>query len=293
VTRASVRAATLRHAGERLDQWLVAHGHARTRSEAQGLVLAGRVTLNGAVTRRPGQRVAPGAAVDVRRDARFVSRGGMKLAHALAAFGIDPRGAVAVDLGASTGGFTECLLRAGAARVYAVDVGRGLLDWSLRTDPRVVSLEGRNARFLTPDDVGGPVDLVTADLAFISLRLVWPAIAALLRDGGSAVVLIKPQFEAGRAQVGRGGVVRDPAVHRAVLAAVLAAARRAGLAPLAVTPSPILGPAGNGEFLAHLRKGGTPRPVAGEIEAAVSSLHARPRPQTNEGGQAAPRGAPP
>src|SRR5207302_1434297 len=151
----------------------------------------------------------------------YASRGGIKLAHALAVFGVDVRGKVAVDLGASTGGFTDCLLRAGAARVYAVDVGRGQLAERLRSDPRVVCLEGVNARYLTADRVGSPCDLVTIDLAFISLRLIWRPVAGLVSARGSVIALVKPQFEAGRAQVRRGGVVRDPNVHRAVLGAVV------------------------------------------------------------------------
>lgn len=209
-------------APQRLDQWIVAHGYAATREEAQAAIMAGDVTVDGVVADKPGRRMRPGARVAIRRPAHsYASRGGLKLAHALAAFGIDPRERTAVDLGASTGGFTDCLLQAGAARVYAVDVGRGQLAWRLRTDPRVVCLEGVNARHLTPAQVGGPCDLVTLDLAFISLRLVWKAIAALVRPGGDVIALIKPQFEAGRAHVGRGGVVRDPTVHEAVLRSAL------------------------------------------------------------------------
>ncbi len=242
-------------ASERLDQWLVAHGLVPTRREAASAIMAGGVLVNGAVVDKPGHRVRPGAQIEVLApDRPYVSRGGIKLAHALAAFGIDVRGRTAVDLGASTGGFTDCLLQHGAARVYAVDVGWGQLAWQLRTDPHVVCLEGLNARTLTSADLGGTCDLVTADLAFISLRLVWPAIAGILAPGGDVVALVKPQFEAGRRQVGPGGVVRDLAVHETILRDVMESAASCGLVPSGLTYSPIAGPAGNIEYLLHLRK---------------------------------------
>jgi 23S rRNA (cytidine1920-2'-O)/16S rRNA (cytidine1409-2'-O)-methyltransferase len=269
----AVRSAVGRHGAARLDQWLVAEGHAATRNEAQAAIMAGLVSIDGQRADKPGRRVTPGMLVRTHRtETPFASRAGGKLAHALAVFGIDVRGKVAVDLGASTGGFTDCLLRAGASRVYAVDVGHGLLAWRLRTDPRVVCLEGVNARFLTRGQIGG-CDLVTADLAFISLRLVWHAVAELLSEGGVVVALVKPQFEAGRRQVGRGGVVRDPAVHREVLEAVLRAARLAGFAPLGVTPSPLRGPAGNIEYLAHLARGVEADLDPNALSAAVAAAH--------------------
>ncbi len=258
----------------RLDQWLVAHGHAGSRTAAQAMIMAGLVTVDGRSAEKSGQRVTEEMRIEVRRPLGYASRGGLKLAHALEAFKIDVTGLVAVDLGASTGGFTDCLLRAGAARVYAVDVGRGQLSWRLRNDPRVVPLEGVNARYLTPAHVGGPCDFLTADLAFISLRLVWAAIAGLLDEAGAAVVLVKPQFEAGREKVTRGGVVRDPSVHRQVLGAVLDSARVAELVPLAVSPSPILGPAGNVEFLAHLCRGSHAGMAPNALDAAVAQAHA-------------------
>lgn len=240
--------------GVRLDERLVHDGLADTRSRAQAAVLAGRVTVDGAVADKPGRRVTAEMRVGLVAPAHpYASRGGLKLAHALGEFSIDVQNAVAIDLGASTGGFTDCLLQAGAARVYAVDVGRGQLAWKLRQDARVVVMEETNARRLTPDRFAGPVDLVTADLSFISLRLVWGTIARLVRPDGHVVVLVKPQFEAGRAAVKRGGVVRDPSVHTAVLEAVLDAAAHEGLAPVALTASPITGPAGNHEYLAYLR----------------------------------------
>jgi len=241
--------------GARLDERLVRDGLAETRERAQAAVLAGRVTVDGTLADKPGRRVTPAMRVAVTAPAHpYVGRGGIKLVHALAAFGVDVGDAVAVDLGASTGGFTDCLLQRGAARVYAVDVGRGQLAWRLRHDPRVVVMEETNARTLTPEAVGGPRDLVTADLSFISLRLVWRAIAGLVRAGGDVVALVKPQFEAGRAAVGRGGVVRDPAVHIAVLEDALAASVREGLEPAGVTASPVAGPAGNIEYFVHLKK---------------------------------------
>lgn len=263
-------------AADRLDQWLVDRGHAASRSEAQAIIMAGLVTVDGRVADKPGRRVTPRMAVEVRRqDTRYVSRGGAKLAHAFAVFGIDARGKTAVDLGASTGGFTDVLLRAGASRVIAVDVGRGQLAWRLRTDPRVVVLEATNARSLTAEHTGGPCDLVTVDLAFISLALIWRAIAGVLAPDGAVVALIKPQFEAGRTQVGRGGVVRDPAVHRAVLDAVFSSARAAGLVPVGITPSPLAGPAGNLEFLVHLRRGTGDGLASDALDAAVADAHAR------------------
>jgi 23S rRNA (cytidine1920-2'-O)/16S rRNA (cytidine1409-2'-O)-methyltransferase len=263
---------------QRLDQWLVTHGQAASRGEAQAAIMAGTVTVDGQVVDKPGYRVRGGARVTVRRPAHpYVGRGGVKLAHALAVFRIDPRGRTAADLGASTGGFTDCLLQAGAARVYAIDVGHGQLAWRLRTDPRVVVLEGLNARALAPVHLGGPVDLVTVDLSFISLRLVWPAIFDVLSPGGDVIALVKPQFEAGRQQVRRGGIVRDPAVHATVLRDVLDAAASAGLEPRALTPSPITGPAGNIEYLAHLRRrdGASRVPSAPvDISAVVAEAHA-------------------
>jgi len=261
--------------GMRLDQWLVARGLTATREEAQAAIMAGLVTVDTQRADKPGRHVGPDAAVVLHGPARpYASRGGIKLAAALDAFTLDVRGRVAVDLGASTGGFTDCLLQRGAARVYAVDVGRGQLAWTLRSDPRVVVLEGTNARSLTPDAVGGPRGLVTADLAFISLRLVWPAIAGLVVPDGDVVALVKPQFEAGRARVGRGGVVRDPEVHAAVLEDVLRGAEAHGLVPAGAIPSPITGPAGNIEYLVHLRRA-APSAARPDVAAVVREAHAR------------------
>ncbi len=235
----------------RLDQLLVDRGLVESRTRAQALVMAGLVFSGERRLDKAGQQVAEDMALEVRgQDHPWVSRGGLKLAHALQAFAIDPAGAVAVDVGASTGGFTDVLLTHGAARVYAVDVGHGQLAWKLRSDPRVIVLEKTNARHLTAGEVPEPVDMVVCDASFISLKTVLPAALALARPGARLVALIKPQFEAGRGQVGKGGVVRDPAVHEAVCADVrgwldgMPQWRVDGL-----TASPITGPEGNVEFL--------------------------------------------
>ena len=235
---------------QRLDMALVARGLADSRARAQALILAGEVVVNGQVVRRPGQPVDAGAEVAVAAPPRFVSRGGEKLDHALRVFDIQARGLVCADIGASTGGFTDCLLQHGAARVYAIDVGYGQLHWSLRQDARVVPIERTNIRYL--ERLPEPADLATIDVSFIGLNLVLPAARRLLRPEGMAVALVKPQFEAGRGQVGKGGVVRDRATHQEVLARVVAAAPASGFGVRGLTPSPIRGPAGNIEFLAWL-----------------------------------------
>src|SRR5438132_458518 len=241
----------------RLDLELVRRGLTESRARAQEAIAAGLVLVSGARADRAGRLVSPDEPVHLERPpSRYVSRGGEKLAAALERFGLDVVGRRALDAGASTGGFTDCLLQRGAESVVAVDVGTGQLAWSLRNDPRVTVRERCNVRNLTMADVGGvPVDLVVADLSFISLRLVAPALAGVARDGADAVLLIKPQFEAGKGQVRRGGLVTDPAVHRSVLEQVTAALAGDGLVPLAVMPSPLRGAAGNIEFLGHFRVG--------------------------------------
>lgn len=243
----------------RLDQALVARGLCASREQAQRAVLAGQVLRNGQVARKASEPVRPEDALALVAAERYVSRGGHKLEHALRHFGVDVTGAVGVDLGASTGGFTDCLLQHGAARVFAVDVGAGQLAWKLRQDPRVVVMERINARRLTPGQMPAPftgADVVTVDCSFISLRLVLPAAVALLRPSGKLLALIKPQFEAGRREAARGaGVITDPAVHQRVLAELQAfAAALPGVRWRGVTASPLLGPAGNREFLALLEK---------------------------------------
>jgi 23S rRNA (cytidine1920-2'-O)/16S rRNA (cytidine1409-2'-O)-methyltransferase len=238
----------------RLDQALVERGLAPSRARAQSLILAGVVRVDGALADKPGRAVSAEANIEViAPDHPWVSRGGVKLAAALDAFGIDPAGKACLDVGASTGGFTDVLLTRGAARVVALDVGHGQLDWKLRNDPRVDVREGVNARTLAPEEVPGPFDVVTVDVSFISLRLVLPALVPLLAAGGDLVALVKPQFEAGRREVGKGGVVRDPDVREAAVAGVIEAAAALGLACLGRLPSPILGPAGNREELVHFR----------------------------------------
>lgn len=237
----------------RLDEYVVACGLAQSRSQAQRLIMAGDILIDGVPAAKPGQLVVADASLELRGASPYVSRGGLKLEAALVAFGIDPAGWVCADVGASTGGFTDCLLQRGASRVYAIDVGYGQLAWTLRQDARVVNLERTNVRYLP--DLPEPVALATVDVSFISLRLVLPKLAALLKADGQVVALIKPQFEVGKSQVGKGGVVRDPMLHRTVLAARLADAASLGLAPAGLIRSPLRGPAGNIEFLTWLRNG--------------------------------------
>ncbi len=243
--------------GQRLDALLVERGLAPSRERARALVLAGQVRVNDAIVSKAGTAVAADARLElVAPDHPYVGRGGLKLAHALDVFGIDPAGGIALDIGASTGGFTDVLLQRGAARVVALDVGHGQLDWKLRNDPRVVVLERVNARALTPGQLPGDArtfPLVTIDVSFISLRHIFPVLPPLLAPGASVVALVKPQFEAGRAEVGRGGIVRDPAVHARVIEEVAAAADALGLRRAGLADSPIAGMEGNREFLLHLR----------------------------------------
>ncbi|MBN2086645.1 MAG: TlyA family RNA methyltransferase [Anaerolineales bacterium] len=232
---------------------MVERGLTETRSLAQRLILAGRVRVDGETLIQPGKMLPPDSKVELAAAPPFVSRGGEKLAAALDAFDVSPQGRICADAGASTGGFTDCLLQRGAAKVYAVDVGKGILDWKLRNDPRVVVIEEQNARYLAA--LPEPVDLLTADVSFISLKMLFPVLRGWMKADAEAVVLIKPQFEAGRRLVGKGGVVRDPAVHRTVLEDVLASAGKDGFLAAGLILSPLKGPAGNIEFLAHLRLG--------------------------------------
>lgn len=242
---------------QRLDQLVFDRGLADSRERARSSIMAGLVYVNGRKETKPGTGVAEDAAVEIRGEAlAYVSRGGLKLEKALRVFQISPAGWVCGDCGASTGGFTDVLLKNGAARVYAMDVGYGQLAWSLRTDPRVVCLERTNVRYVTHAQVPEELDLATADLSFISLRLVLGAVHGLLKDHGQAVCLVKPQFEAGRENVGKKGVVRDPAVHRQVLEDFLAYSAAAGFSLRGLDFSPIRGPEGNIEYLAWLEKDG-------------------------------------
>jgi 23S rRNA (cytidine1920-2'-O)/16S rRNA (cytidine1409-2'-O)-methyltransferase len=234
----------------RLDRLLVDRGLAESREKAQALIMAGEVLLNGQKAAKPGQPVADDAALAVLARPPYVSRGGLKLAGALAHFAIDAAGKTCLDIGSSTGGFTDALLQAGAARVHAVDVGSGQLAWSLRTDPRVRLHEGINARELKPEDIGEPVDLLTCDVSFISVTLILPAAVPLLRPAGQMVILIKPQFEVGKGQVGKGGIVRDPQLHQVACQRVSGAVRDFGF-ETGIMDSPILGAEGNKEFLLY------------------------------------------
>ena len=234
---------------ERVDKLLVERGLAETRERAQRLVMAGLVFSGDVVVDKPGTRLVTDAPLDVRGEPHpFVSRGGAKLDATLATLGFDVRDQVALDVGASTGGFTDCLLQRGARRVYAVDVGYGQLAWKLRNDPRVVSRERTNIRMLARADFPEPIELVVIDASFISLRLVLPVVVGLLDPGRRIVALVKPQFEVGKGRVGKGGVVREAALHAEVLAEVQLAAAVLGLGIDAILTSPLLGPAGNREF---------------------------------------------
>jgi 23S rRNA (cytidine1920-2'-O)/16S rRNA (cytidine1409-2'-O)-methyltransferase len=226
-----------------------------SRSKAQGLIQTGQVyDEDGNKLEKPGQRIDPEMPLDIREQPKYVSRGGEKLAAALDEFDLDVTGVTALDVGASTGGFTDCLLQHGASKVYALDVGYGQLAWSLREDPRVVVMERTNVRNLTPDMLDGQPNFFTADCSFISLRLVLPPVTAVLTEDATGVVLIKPQFEAGREDVGKGGVVRDPEVHERVVREVLEVAEENGFCKASVIESPLRGPAGNIEFLAYLQR---------------------------------------
>lgn len=237
----------------RLDQLVFDKGLAESRERAKAYIMAGSVYVNGQKETKPGTSVAEDAAVEMRGETLpYVSRGGWKLEKALRVFPIDVKDAVCIDCGASTGGFTDVLLQSGAAKVYAVDVGYGQLAWSLRTDPRVVCMERTNIRYVTPEDLGEPLDLSVVDVSFISLKIVLPAIQKLLKPTGQVLCLIKPQFEAGKENVGKKGVVRDPAVHAQVLRDFTALAASLNLTIRNLTFSPVKGPEGNIEFLAHL-----------------------------------------
>jgi 23S rRNA (cytidine1920-2'-O)/16S rRNA (cytidine1409-2'-O)-methyltransferase len=237
----------------RLDQLVAERGLAPSRERARALILAAQVSVEGRVISKAGTQVEADVEIALLgHEHEWVGRGGLKLAHALDTFGIDVTGREALDIGASTGGFTDVLLKRGASRVVALDVGHNQLDWAIRSDPRVVVVERFNARRLTAADLPAPVDVVCIDVSFISLRLILPAVPPLLRPGADVIALVKPQFEAGRTEVGRG-VIRDPAIHARVVDDVSAAAAAVGLTPRATTPSPITGQKGNVEFLLHLR----------------------------------------
>jgi 23S rRNA (cytidine1920-2'-O)/16S rRNA (cytidine1409-2'-O)-methyltransferase len=243
--------AATKEARSRIDALLVERGLVASRQRARAVLLAGEIRVEGVPVTKPGVLVPAGASIEVLRRPAFVSRGGEKLAHALAAFGIDADGLTCVDVGASTGGFSDCLLQRGARRVYAVDVGYGVLDYRLRQDERVVVLERTNARDLPP--LPEACDLAAFDVSFIGVEKVIPAVCRSLKPGARLIVLVKPQFQARREEVGKKGVVKDPQVHAAVIGRLVAWAVTHGLRVLGLTTSPILGPAGNREFFLHLR----------------------------------------
>jgi len=251
---------------KRLDVLLVERGLVESRERGKRLIMAGQVLVDGQVMDKPGMQVAGGADICLRAKPPYVSRGGLKLEAALDSFAVQVAGAVAADVGASTGGFTDCLLQRGASKVYAIDVGYGQLAWRLRQHPRVVVMERVNVRYL--ESLPESIDLATIDVSFISLELVLPSVVGWLKPAGDIISLVKPQFEAGRAEVGKGGVVKDPKVHRAVLGKILAGALNHGLTVRGLMASPLKGPAGNLEFLAHLSKGRVEASI--EIEEAIA-----------------------
>ncbi len=256
----------------RLDQLITELGLAPSRERAKAVIMAGEVFVDGQRVDKPGTAVDPEKKIEVRGTSMpYVSRGGLKLEKALHVFPVAPADMTCLDCGASTGGFTDVLLQNGAHRVYAVDVGYGQLAWSLRSDERVVNLERTNARYLTRSEIPEEIDLAVMDLAFISVRLVIPSAAALLKDGGDIICLIKPQFEAGRENVGKKGVVRDERVHLQVLRDFMDFVPRAGLTLMGLDYSPIKGPEGNIEYLAWLKKGTHPAPETDAAEVVAAS----------------------
>ena len=238
---------------KRLDVLLTELGYVDSRSKAQAIIMAGQVYVDGQKADKPGISYEETVSIEVRGEScPYVSRGGLKLEKALRDFGVKPDGYVCSDSGASTGGFTDCLLQQGAKKVFAIDVGYGQLDWKIRSDPRVVVMERTNIRYVTPEDLGEPLDLSVIDVSFISLKIVLPTIKTLLKENGQVLCLIKPQFEAGREKVGKKGVVREPETHIEVLDNFVALADSLGFHILGLTFSPVKGPEGNIEFLGHL-----------------------------------------
>ena len=257
---------------KRLDVLLVERGLQESRQRAQAAIMSGEVFVAGQRVDKPGTAVAEDAQIEVRGGLAYVSRGGLKLEKAMATFPIALTGAVCADIGASTGGFTDCMLQNGAEKVYAVDVGYGQLAWKLRSDPRVVCLERTNARYLTREQIPDVLDFASIDVSFISLKLIFPALYELLRQGGHIACLIKPQFEAGREKVGKKGVVRDPAVHLEVLEHFLDHARENHFTVLGITYSPIRGPEGNIEYLGYLEKSEAAEQIP-DLKALVDESH--------------------
>ena len=259
---------------KRLDVLLTEQGYADTRSKAQAIIMAGQVYVDGQKADKPGVSFEDTVCIEVRGETcPYVSRGGLKLEKALRDFGVKPVGYVCSDSGASTGGFTDCLLQQGAKKVFAIDVGYGQLDWKIRSDARVVVMERTNIRYVTPEDLGEPLDLSVIDVSFIGLEIVLPAIKNLLKpDAGQVLCLIKPQFEAGKENVGKKGVVRDPQIHKMVLDNFVALVDRLQFTILGLTFSPVKGPEGNIEFLAHLTLADQPG-IQPDTAAIVAQAH--------------------
>lgn len=261
---------------KRLDCLLFEQGLAQSREKARAMIMAGNVYVDNQKSDKPGTMLPLTAKIEVRGAALpYVSRGGLKLEKALALYGFSLKDSVAVDIGASTGGFTDCMLKNGARKVFAIDVGYGQLDWKLRNDPRVVNMEKVNVRYLDPETIETPVDFISIDVSFISLKLVFPVAADLLGEDGSLVCLVKPQFEAGREQVGKKGIVRDPKVHCQVIENVITYGRENRLYSHGLTWSPVTGAKGNIEYLLYMKKQ-PPQEEIGEdaIKALVADSHA-------------------
>ena len=258
---------------ERLDMMLVSRGLAQSREKAKAMIMEGLVFVNGQREDKAGASFPPDVSIEVRgHTLRYVSRGGLKLEKAMECFGIDLTGKICMDVGASTGGFTDCMLQNGAAKVFSVDVGRGQLAWKLRQDERVVCMEKTNIRYVTPEDIGVPVDFSSIDVSFISLTKVLLPVREILKDRGEVVCLIKPQFEAGREKVGKKGVVREPEVHLEVIEKVMEYARELGFGRKHLDYSPVKGPEGNIEYLLHLEKNGADAEIL-KPESVVAEAH--------------------
>ena len=258
---------------KRLDVLLTERGHAETRTKAQAIIMSGLVYVAGQKADKPGVSYEENVDIEVRTGAcPYVSRGGLKLEKALRDFGVKPEGYVCSDSGASTGGFTDCLLQQGASKVFAIDVGYGQLDWKIRSDPRVVVMERTNVRYVTREQLGEPLDLSVVDVSFISLKIVLPVIKTFLKETGQVVCLIKPQFEAGKEKVGKKGVVREPETHKEVLDGFVALAEELGFTILGLTFSPVKGPEGNIEFLGHLTLADKPG-IQPDTAAVVMAAH--------------------
>ena len=258
---------------QRIDTLLFEKGLAESREKAKSLIMAGVVYIDEQKVDKPGTNVSVNSNIIVRQGAKYVSRGGLKLEKSIENFDISLSDKVCMDIGASTGGFTDCMLQNGAKKVYAVDVGYGQLAWKLRSDPRVVCMERTNARYLDHEQIPEELDFASIDVSFISLKLILPAVCGILRDGGHVACLVKPQFEAGKEKVGKKGVVRDPAVHLEVLENFLVHAKESGFAVLDITFSPIRGPEGNIEYLGYLEKTSAAVEREFDLKALVEASH--------------------